>query len=914
MINDTPTGRLRTRLQSNFDVRRFASSQDDDTLITLAAPERSPTSCERYKREELQLVHESDAESVQLIHDEVAMLAYWRRRLREVKSKRDALYERHRKALRDEWQRLLAKFPRTAVFYTKTYTTAWRKVKWKKIPFGFRTIRRRVYLKARPRVCYRWVVRPDFTRYKHRYLNPAFRPYVLRELKVPRFLKQVVRPAGFRRVVIRTKHERKTYDWARIRPAYVAFKVAAEAHLSDELTALDREKSDLIAHIRVQVQQPHRLVTCSTTGYIPPSWSEYYYQYHQASGSYDKVYQHLPFPNSMTLIASHWKVIGGKTSLVFCPFLSPGYSRLAGSQSEALQFMADRERGHEPTLFNVAILDLEAPGMLHPKTVVGRLIMLDKSSDESDEPLEQLAASTVRSLRKGSDYAFNLPRSIGELKDLPETFQQAREFLRWFAGGFRTRRQLGPAGQAAFDTIVRRTHSAALALVGGFLAWKFAIQPTIQDCLTVRDKSKEWLLAARRALRETISNLSSASTNVLHIRSKFRGNDYLRDMTLRIKDSGMVTVEATVPVRYKLPAPTIVSSGQPANSYLFSELERWCPPGHSVLEESAAIDGYVNPGSLYMNATASAEVTVGGDADPISFGSSTGSISTTGTGVPTSQAALFPLDEVKAELEKRIRYPRAEVPGYLQNQVSGVCFARYQIGDLLAFLQEDGLIPDLRALESRVTKMLGWDAALDETFNGSFDYSSRPETSQSSGLGSLLASVDCLYVAWQLAPLSFIYDWFTNSESIATQLNNFMTEYFRPPPPPLDGIWVTKRCELLAGRPGLSIYQSKCTTYVSDWYCWRLRHGERPKYGPTQYSEWSYLVNPARFSNTLRFDYLPDEEIQLARSGLYAAKRGEHIVGGWETFLPQVEVKLSLSKVGTLLGVLAGFIRPRAQA
>ena len=861
--------------------------------------------------------------------------------IRNVVAEIRQLREEYSADLRRKWRELLASNPKTVVWYKKTSTIAFRKAKWKKIPTGrHKVIRVRVHLKARPA----WVRvrvpvdRNDPLRGTIRKLvfMPNFRPYVLREKIVPIYQKLILRPAGFRQVTVRVKQTKETYDWSRIKPAYIVFKVERQASLDAALDQAQGKLKSLHQRLRKLVQQPHRLVAHSDTGWIPPSWREYYYQAHRYVEPYEDVYAEAFKPELqcvLSRVGSGWfPHDGGAYNCAFIGAvgLDSEFASIT-SESALLQCMRRAERG-DYTWSSGRRLPFVAKDMLIPRSVVGQMKLLDASTDQVDEQLEALAASTVRSLRNKSDYVFNLPRSIGELKDSKGTFKQGYDFLRWVARGTRTRNSLPQAAKVAGSVILERTGSASLAIVAAFLAWKFAIQPTIQDCLTFKSHTAEWLLATRRHLMETIKTLENLSSNILHIRSKFRATDAFKQKSLtnlaeHVGMSDDVIVEMTQSTVFSSPALLVEcqSGGPPEELQHLSQyhLESidWTPyTGCSAMQNlpGARLDiarygsGGPDDGPVASLAAPANLVTASCQFLNERWASATKEIRTASSASLREGIGITNLDDLKACYERQA-WPKAEVTGYLKNQIEGVAFARYVFSDVLEFLEMDRQNSGLESLLKLVTQLCDWDKLFDAAYKtASKDKSFVAE--QVDRIAAIEASWDLVYVAWQLTPLSFIYDWFTTSDSIVTILNNFETEYFVPAPPAMEGIWVTKRCELLAGRPGLTIYSSKMQHYVSEWWTGCIR---QQTYAPTssggglRSEQRHYVASPKTVMSSMKLIYKPDREVQLARSGLYVAKRGEFISGGWETFLPQIQVKLTTGKVGTLLGLLAELIAPR---
>lgn len=932
MIYDSRFGlNTKERPQGNFDSRSFADNPSVSVLYTEGA-QRSAQKCDRYTVEELQWRRADEVRPLQVYHGETSTTGDVFARIRQVRDYIKARRQAYRDDVQAYWRDLLARNKLVKVRWRSIKGKRFFNTKYRKVPTGkTREVVVPVRLAGRWVTRFRWrvhyVVRDGRVVGRIKEREPYRRwvvPKVYRVLKLPIYRKFLVRPAGFYTCTLRReKTHINTYNWPLIRASYIVYKGIQHDRLLVDLDGLQAQLQELYQQLAQRMLQPHRLITYTQAGYLPPSWKEYYYQAHMDSGEYDKVYAKsgLAPDLGLTVQVSREGSLTGDywSSAVACPIIPEGPYRVPlGTDLDVIQRLivmmgvpGDRSK---PFSF-------EAKGMLHPRTYVDRLISVDRYSDhygpmqtdlanQLDEQAEAIAVSEVESLRSNGDYVFNLPRSLGELKDSKETFKQARDFLRWFGRGTRTRVTLGSASREAFMLYLRRTGSAVNALIAAWLAWKFAIQPTIQDIETVRTSTVEWLFATRRHLRETIKTIRNESTNIIHIRRKFFGPDSVRRKDLRTVvqvDPSSVGVELTYWNYTVVPRPAA-----------------YCEQGgdSQVTVENIEVPGLtlpsVDPHFSVRHNTWSHVTTVSTDkagtfASVLSTGDKEARVSSqpflhVSADGYWERTVCDGQDATADSLLQQENWPSAGVNGYVRNQVEGVAFARYQLADLVEFLGSDSYSSELWELYKEIERLQTWSDLWESLYHKTL---SGLAPDGSTLLDRLTAPYawDAVFVAWQLTPLSFVYDWFTTSESIAVRLNNFAVEFVRPAPSPMEGVWVTKRLELLAGRPGLEVLDTKCSEYVSDWWggCVKTTTYHKGQLG-TDYAYWAV---PRRIERTCSLLYRSDREVELVRSGLYAVKRGEYVSGGWETFLPKPLVRLNTSKIATLLGMLTSFLTPR---
>lgn len=925
MINDEVNGIVKARPQDNLDPRYFAAAADDDSLITPRVPGSALKNVERFTEPGLVPVHGSDVVPRQIIHTETSTISDVRARMKAIRQEISYLRDERRLLLRSRWKDFMR--------VHRKVITRWRKVQignrlspevWRKVPTGtFRLVKQKVFLKPRPVVRRTKVFeKGSFSSRWHWSTQIVWvTPHVWRDLVLPVYRRVRIRGPIWRPVFKRVKTTAWGYDWPTIKTKYAAYRETVlrtfekrEAPLRE---ALRRQEQILSSRL----QQPHRMQSWTESGFIPPSWREFYSRYGNGESA-DHNYAYLPeFPSAGLFVGPGYTEVKQDPDESFgCLWFMPclGDHSIQHTQPDVVRswvrrFSVPYGVGNLKTGFTSKDVD-------HPATYVGSLKFLDTSTNQVDAQIERLRASELESLKFKGDYTFNLPRSIGELKDLKDTYTQGREFCLWLARGTRNRMSLGPSGKKAFDLMIKRTGSASKALCAAYLAWKFAIQPTIQDVETVMSQSSEWLTASRRRLLTTIETIRTLKSNILHLRRKFRADDCplggpRTELEEEYLNQNPVIIELSRVLEYDDP-------GLPGFAWGAGPKARAQLVGHTVtcgrfddlcpVTASAGVRGSYAPQDDNRRLTVEPHK-IGVlsrplcDLDEIRYNLETGPYEYESTSQLPLHGRSY-VSESKSDTDRfsNATWPKAEVQAYCRNHMSGVFFARYQISDLVDFMCLDQPLQEMIKL-----------ARLDERFASEwFDQLDSLYQHESGHHAAVkgLAAVDLIFVVWQLTPLSFIYDWLTTSDTIVTTLNNHLLTEAYDSPPSLEGIWFSKRCELLAGRPSLSIKSSSCTEYVSDWWGGTLSASVDfvDNGGTARHKSRSVIVaTPKRVVQTARVEYAPDRKVRLARTGLYVAKRGEYISGGWETFLPQVRIQLNRSKVGTMLAMLVGFINPR---
>lgn len=940
---DEPKGEVvvRTRRQSNFDERLYGFGHPTGTALKPSGPIRSSQKCERYSEQELALGDWAGLSADQVIIWEQSTISTVRKELSEIAATKQAEFRQYQADIRAYWKQLLAAHPRKVVFYKKTSTMAFRKAKWVKLNTGHKVIFKTVKLKPRlvathpkdtwdpQRKCWYWNGQTHWI---------MKTPRVKRALIVPTYIKMIVRPAGLRAVTVRTKVERDSYDFARIRPKYASYKLKRLAAFQAKVADLRAREGFLRAELAQLLNEPHRMVSYTEAGVVPPSWAEYYYQRSIKADStvagYDPVYAVLPlleigwFQFAQTILTRATVRDGG--------WVTHGWPTLAGRgltfSPNATSFEAFK--AYWTNVGWASSMSLEVP-MEKPRTVIDRIVLRDTSTDQVDEQREALAAASVKTLRNRSDYVFNLPRSLGELKDTKGTYVQARDFLRWLLGHDSPRAFNSLCNTEGFWRMLGQTGRASLAFCSAYLAWKFAIQPTIQDAQTLLDQTQQWVLDTRRALRQTINSLSRVTSNILHIRQKFRGADHFvadsAGYDITEDDQDTVLVERCIWMRAGS-CPSRVGTGDGVGDG-YEEYEEFDFPGLTSPEESGLeLVDPITQASFSEDGQGSAELQVSynfhsdltAEVDTEYHlpkyegaidlrGELRNKLSPADTMVSdyssSGSVPLSPENQDFAEYFRRADWPAAKVKAYLRNRVEGVVFARYQLRELLDLLGLNDGSQTLTTLEAAAEKLSTMFDEIDrlygdlaKTWTDTFHSTAQQNVEKlREFLGSLLSS-DGLWIAWQLTPLSFLYDWFTTSDTIITTLNMLLVNIFVPAPPSLDGVWLTKRVELWAGRPELELVDCKQSFSVEEWVGRHVRY-----HGSGGAGEYCWAM-PSKINLYSTMVYRPKKTIRLARTGLYAVKRGPWTSGGWDSFLPQVQVKLNAGKVATMLAMLSGFL------
>lgn len=947
--------RERVRTQNNFHESAFGMPDDEVAYVeTTAAPDPEERTVLRFKAGELQLRSNASLNGAarQVIIDENSTSAELVEVAKDLRQQIKRIREETRAKLREAWQQLLATNRVKKTRWIKSQQMAFRKAKWIKIPTGrSRTIYKKIFLKARPRwrkIRYR-TDSSGFAYLTKTVLDPAYRPHVWRELVVPVFRKHIVRPAGLRPIKLRLKKTVETYDWFVIKASYLAKKSELLDQRDKRIAPLVERKRTLERLIHSRRQVPHRMATHTTVGFIPLSAGESYGRAGLLKG--DPVYlQSRALRSRYSLLGTSCGlgVIGpngmsnvGSAAYLFSAYEAASAIFQAKSYSETGTEIRDQlssaVKAHQTAFEQSRRVDdpdlsIEDQSIAHARTTIQEIKLLDVATDNNDEAAEALAVQNVASLRGSEDYVFHLVRSIGELKDSRATFKQGYDFVRWL----KDLPAAKPPIQAlkAWETTLQSTGKGALALVAMYLSWRFAIQPTIQDVQTVAANSREWLTATRRALRDVVRELTDSGSTIYHCREKVRVGERFDTLPNR----AVLEKVADSPTRVTLTWHEYLYP-ESMMGVQFGQIDRAAPfvsyRDRQDLEPVAFMDGQrpVDVGErpdfqlLEGWETAFARVsppTAILDCD-VAIENKTERMHLEGAMLDRENltqvvaedsvingSVLFPDKSNNAYIKtlKQVPKPAVGVTGYLKNQVTGVAFARYRVEGLLSLMGLDqgsqGLMNLLR-LGEKAPMLLDTLNAIPST-----GFSQGVEKAWDSWV-KLLVDADSVYVGWQLYPLSFVAEWFTNLDSIVKRIAALQHDFTYPAPPAMDGVWARKRVDLWAGRPSVELASEKVYDRVMEWHTSCYGQSVTRDYNGRTNHGTSLVVctAPAKVHRRYEFEYVVDSNVYLQRSGLYRAVRGEAVSGDWKTFLPQIRIHIDASKIATLLGMLAGILRPR---
>lgn len=190
---------------------------------------------------------------------------------------------------------------------------------------------------------------------------------------------------------------------------------------------------------------------------------------------------------------------------------------------------------------------------------------------EVDEKIQSSLNALLAGRASGSeDVSFNMARSLGELKDLPQTGSQSSEFAKWLLSynanerlyAFKVKGHKTPlyAPLRLLDKktsllngiktvsyrAVRRTPTLAM-LASAYLGWKFAIEPTISDVNRVRRELFADLIASRRYVTRLYRNLDETARAVVLRKGFLVGTPVKQDNPL--DSSKVLGIRHDVPFR-----------------------------------------------------------------------------------------------------------------------------------------------------------------------------------------------------------------------------------------------------------------------------------------------------------------------------------------------------------------------------
>jgi hypothetical protein len=734
----------------------------------------------------------------------------------------------------------------------------------------------------------------------------SYVPLVRRTRWVPNYQKLVVRKAGMYRRKATIARPVAYRDWSRIRSEFASYKKRYDVAYR---TAVDELNAQIRAAYKAMSDRPKLMQSYTTLG------ATSLYQLGQSSD-----------PTSMVGDAARLRIITkipGELPSPFRMFLraSGQYMYCARSYEELKELRRpfERERSWRPD-------DQEGtPSRLYstPERGQGQVTMVAADQLEQTFQLtseERLAYSSVASLTKGGDYSFQWFRSLLELKDFKSAVaspenpinKTVTQFLSWLImHEILASKASYEAGVTSYERLLRKAQKAIDAKLGkhvfkvvpdkgygailkgwslwkylcrAYLCYKFAIEPTVADVETLERNTQEWIFGLRRTLATVLDRMQQPS-NIFHARAKFGASS--RSLKLgvyytpdwagyeTIDGEHFVTVDVSSSVT--LPAAFLhykgdvaVYEGDPANA----ELERTDKLSDFRWQLSYPGEG----GEILVSSPLRADVA----SYPVWFPTQTGQLyevptdpntwtidhlsptSIRGTEVDLSDPVAVPDEGYRVVLK---------LPIYACSLTQGVAFASFVMKDVMMLSRE------LRLLCERLKGNL--DSEWWEIVKHSFDH------------------LDTVFVTWELTPLSFVYDWLTDSHSIIQELNNLIRKDFgEGVPNPLYGVWETRRSELLTGTVRCQPDSIRVYQYVSSWHTVRATD---------QDGQEAWLCAAEGLRLRYRFRYrVTDDKVHLTRSGLYRVRRGEHL--GYSDifhYLPHVQVKLTGGKLATLAALLS---------
>lgn len=525
--------------------------------------------------------------------------------------------------------------------------------------------------------------------------------------------------------------------------------------------------------------------------------------------------------------------------------------------------------------------------------------LVDPDTDQDDEVKRALTFSRLQSLHGEEDREFVLARSIGELKDLPETVKGSMEFLKF----------LGSLRNNPIKAVSRLKTLQDLA--GFYLGYKFAIAPTVADVKTLLSNTREYLVETRRTCVQLAQQVEHPTTRVMR---RYRASDYPK------YDKELGTFESQLPVTTRYVTDTVRLEFPPAlpisvvyirtrpysgeeprfQTFALNRANAWLWPQYVYASEDVSTVGVhrlVAPSDtfakLYMdwlnNLNRSAqcdfrewagEIPPGTDRKlwdsiPAQRVNRLGiSLSHTPPTSPFSENGDWSTTIGGARVVGGPRPSRFEAPIYVRNLVSGVMYADYATYALRDFLRNRG-----------------------------------------SPFTRFISGTDMLLTMWELAPLSFVLDWFTTSHDLWETLQNLHDS--KEVPEPENGYWSTTRCELWAALCNLNQQSWACSTWIpghdvlvqcaqsatdelvsalSEYY--RIAGLYRAEASGVSRA-WTYIQ--PRWLDIQTSLLLKGDRGIFYRTGLYKAKRGELLPDfDWLTSFLRVKLKLTASKFGTL--------------
>lgn len=847
--------RERSRFQNNYPQGASFRRYSEDNYLVPRYPEPGLGGCEPYQARLLN-VAAGDRNYSQGILDEdpqyYPSVVKLRRLIRDLS------------AHRAEWKRRLSTEYNRLVQTCKVTKSYWRsglaKPNWRKAWYEKvwilgrqRLVMKKVYLKPRliwQKVLVSFDLESGVKTYETR--PKTIHPYRWVETYVPMYRWVLKRPAGWRKVKTRVETKVVVTDWDAVRRQFAGFKLQ---NMDFRLKGLDL-RHQIHALRRDLVAQPRLGASWTTSGFVLPPTIRvpvaipfYSNPYLQTRGVELPGYVHEGQMYTSCIVYSYD---------TWCRSTTLESLRAQMEEKAYTTVSLWRNTVIEPWDVNMGLGDRRSV-TLPPRDAE----VLQKATVEPERVLA--AYASLVSLTKASDYTFQIVRSIGELKDTRETFKQAKDFLRWLIRP--NIRGLTPKKVYA-------------GLAGAYLAWKFAIQPTIQDVNTVVDNTVSYLTDVRRSLRELVNDLKSRSS-IYHARHAYaQQSGLISGRTLLSCDNesfGEFNYSLDWTRRYISP---LHFCHEPASDPTYtSDIQVEHVEGSEARGTDFVVDYWGNqrgPATVVDEADDGTQCVMS-DSDAPCYASSF-----LDPDDPRWKENVRTLAHTIQRLHK-FRYPYD-----IRDIAVGALFVSYHAGDILR-LAADGRI----------------DLGTIQTFMDQSDalalWLKNPDA-QRTAVRELLRHTDITYVAWQLTPLSFVYDWFTTSGTIVEALNSLQRMDNEVLPQPLYGVWQSERHELFSVVPNLRLKERRVRELVREWTVVGL---SRRYQGST-----TYFAAPAR--STIFYDSTWEPSPGTAvfhRTGLYRFRRGEYEAPtGVDAYLPRLRIGLDRGKLVTLAAMLGGFV------
>lgn len=378
-----------------------------------------------------------------------------------------------------------------------------------------------------------------------------------------------------------------------------------------------------------------------------------------------------------------------------------------------------------------------------PRLIPELQVDSELDTQEIDARLLQMKMSVFNGHMSTRDRQFVLARSIGELKDLPETVKQGLKFLGFLAQIPKLlKTQRGSLASRLAGLINLR--SSLREVAGWWLAYKFAIKPTIDDVKYVVECGFAAASEIRRQLSSLSSDLRDDIVNITQAQHYSEGSVRLGTRANSSSDPIMLSRRFRVTHH----AAWLLRTG----GYREGSLHNWTENQilsylrFNDLKQASEADG----ASVFQVNQAAANAYLGADLWP----QLTNSPFLTIADEESHQSQTFTLSEVW----------RNGGESWLNNQIAA--FVANRVYDPV-----DGEVIHLPLrLKQRSRLAFTGQFALAElrrVLNGGLD-----------PLHLVLDKLELMSTAWELAPLSFVIDWFATTQRSVSILNDWVSRQY----------------------------------------------------------------------------------------------------------------------------------------